>query len=207
MKFLKSIIVAGLIGLPVLANAESKTHFSLNNQLFSETKDTTKMSGARYDLPYVYATTNLIYSAGTYTTLNDHGFFNAELKDPAQNWSVSIDAFFGLDNYQYKSRSIKLTAENGETIIISIKRGNVTFNGEDVYDAPVGARLTFGVKNTASNVELTINGSKVGTAEYSDFNKLKFVEAQLVSEYIRQESGWSYAYHPDVLHNMVIGER
>lgn len=207
MRFLKTIIVAGLIGLPVMASAEPKTHFNLHSQLYSETKNTDEMTGARYNLPDSFVNTNLIYEDGVYTTLNDRGFFKAELKDPARDWSVSIDAFYGVSSYLFKNRSIKISAENGESIIISIKRGNVTFNGENVYDAPTGARLTFGVKNSDSKVELTVNGSKVATVEYPDFNKLKFVEVQLISEEMAYLGSWDNGIYYDVLHDLTIGER
>lgn len=186
-----------LIFVPSFVSAE--THFDLNAQLFSETKTVDKMIGARYELPKSFVTTNLNY-VGYYKTLNDYGHFNVELKQPIVSWGVSLDAFYGYDGYASDLRSIRLTAENGASIIISIQYSNVMVNGVKVY-APTleRQRMSFAINKSADSLSINIDGRLADTISLASFDKLKFVELQLIQEHYSSSS-----YTSDQLHGLTI---
>jgi hypothetical protein len=201
MKLKKQILIAIsclFLNQGILA---AETYFDLNEQNFSEAMKEGNMISARYELLKSYVTTNLKHDA-TYHTLNDNGFFKIELKSPIANWGVSLDMgykFFSRSNL----RSIIFTAENGTSLIIGLSnyysksfRGGVYFNGKRVYYPFEDERLSITInKSNNDTVTFNINGSEVASISKSSFDKLKFVEAQLIRE----------GAENDAMHNLIIG--
>lgn len=197
MKSLLTVAAALLISQNVIA---SELHFDLHAQDFSEAKKEGDMIWARYELPKSYVTTNLKHTSN-YTTLDGSGFLRSELKQPVTTWGVAIDAYYAFDHYSH-TRSIILTADNGQSLVIGLAEderygsgGGVIFNGTQVYSPSDAERLTIAInKDNAGTVNLNINGRTVATQENVSFPRLRSVETQLITEY----------GSPDVLNSMII---
>jgi len=179
MKQIKNI----LLGTALLsASLFAEIHFDLNSQHFSKAIEG-NFEGARYELPSAYVSTNLKYANGYYITQNSSGYMNVELKTAVSDWSVSIDTYYQTSSAYQSFRSIKLTADNGESIVISTQRNAIIFNGESVYNPDEnGIRMTFSITKTGDSVDLSINGAKVPTIQRANFLKLKHVEVQAIQE-------------------------
>jgi len=172
------LLVAGLLLSSTVLNAEIL--FDLQAQHFSKALEG-NFEGARYDLPQSFVSTNLKYEDGKYTTKDNGGYFKVEIKEPKSDWSVSLDVWYYM-YYASRGRSIKLISNNGQSIDVFFSYKNITFDGKKVvsnlYDYE---RISVGFIQDGDNIELYINGAKVGTAVRSAFGELKFVEAQLVN--------------------------
>ncbi len=151
--------------------------FNLEEQHFSKAIEGTYES-ARYELTDAYVSTNLKYIEGVYLSDDSTGKFNVELKEPIESWSVSFDVWFYLSS---KRRFIKLVDENGESAVVSFKSKDINFDNKSVVsDLYSGERLTVGLLKNGDDIELSINGSKVGTATKASFSKLKYIETGLI---------------------------
>jgi len=185
------LILAGLFTTSLL---NAGIDFNLANQHFSKAIEG-QYQGARYELPKAFVSTNLKYTEGRYTTKNDNGYFKVELKEAKVNWSVSLDISYYLSG---ETRSIKLIDENGQSIVLSFFYKKVVFNSKKVVsNLSASERITVEFLKNGKNIELYINGAKVGTAVRENFGKLKFTEVQLVEEYDRF----------DDLNSLTIGSR
>jgi hypothetical protein len=188
------LLLAGLLSTSLL---NAKIAFDLHAQHFSKAIAGT-YEGARYELPKSFVSTNLKYIDGKYTTKNDNGYFNVEVKSPRTNWSVSLDVWYKL-YYNNSARTIKLVADNGESISISFAPGDVVFDSKKVVTNLSGEeRVTVEILRTGNNIELSVNGKKVGTAVRASFATLKYVEVSLINDY--------NSYY-DNLHSLVIGSK
>ena len=189
------LLVVGILASSLLANAEIA--FDLHAQHFSKAI-AGKYEGARYELPSSFVSTNLNYVDGYYTTKNDNGYFNVEVKIPKIDWSVSIDTWY-YAYYTTRGRSIKLISDNGESIDVTFYSDNVQFDGNKVVSSFNNSqRTSVGFIQNGNNIELYINGVKVGTAVRANFQKLKYVEVQLTN---------NYSSKMDDLHSLTIGSK
>lgn len=167
--------------------AASQMYFDLHAQNFSETKKEGDMIWARYDIPNSYVTTNLKHTS-TYNTLDDTGFMRVDLKQPLVTWGVAIDMRYAFA-YEKDRRSIILTSDNGESLIIGLttykstnSSGGVIFNGKRAFITGYDERLSISMsKNDTGQITLNINGS-ITTVDDLDFSQLRSVEAQLIVE-------------------------
>ena len=187
-------------------SSSASISFDLDSQNFANAISSDDMLSGRYSLAEAYVSTNLNYISGYYTTSNDHGYFNVEIKEPPENWSVALSARYVLSNHDatyHQTRSIVFTGANGESFSISFKYNEVILDGENVYQPSSFQRLSISIVKNGTNVELFINGSKVGTANKSNFPDLKFVSIQLIEE--KTSSGAGSNYHSDILHSLIIG--
>ena len=173
--------------------------FDLHAQHFSKAIEG-KYEGARYELSNSYVSTNLKYIDGTYLTKSNAGYINVEVKEPIADWSTSIDAYYIMGNSYKKTRTIKWTSENGESILVSFKNDAITFNGENVYVPGGYQRMTITLTQNDNNIELILNGVKAGTATRATFGKLKYVEVQAISE---SDGGTRYDY----INGLTIGSK
>ena len=197
MKNIRLKLLATTLFATTLLNAEIA--FDLHAQHFSKAIEG-KYEGARYELPKAFVSTNLKYVDGEYLTQDRGGYINVEVKEPKSNWSVSVDAYYIMGNERKKTRTIKLTSENGESILVSFKNDAITFNGENVYTPGEYKRMTIALTQNANDINLTINGVKAGTATRATFKKLKYVDVQAIYEY---DSGNNYDY----INGITIGSK
>jgi len=187
----KKLLLAGLLSTSLL-NAEIA--FDLHAQHFSKAIEG-KYEGARYELPKAFVSTNLKYIDGYYTTQNDNGYFNVEVKEPKVDWSVTIDANYYLSDGT--TRTIKLVSDNGESIVVSLSYQDIHFNSTNVLTSLYNSeRIATELVRNGDNIELHINGAKVGTAVRANFDKLKYVEVALISTNIDED-----------LHSLTIGSK
>ena len=197
MKNIGLKLLATTLFATTLLNAEIA--FDLHAQHFSKAIEG-KYEGARYELPKAFVSTNLKYVDGEYLTQDRGGYINVEVKEPKSNWSVSVDAYYIMGSERKKTRTIKLTSENGESILVSFKNDAITFNGENVYTPGEYKRMTISLTQNANDISLTINGVKAGTATRATFGKLKYVDVQAIYEY---DSGHNYDY----INGITIGSK
>lgn len=180
-----------------LLNAEIA--FDLHAQHFSKAI-AGEYEGARYELPKAFVSTNLAYASGRYTTESDDGYFNVQIKEPKVDWSVSLDFTMYL---RTDTRSLKLIADNGESIVVSFSYENISFNSKKVVDSLYySERITVELLRKGDDVELWINGAKVETATRPTLTKLKYVEIQLSSDYSNNSTVVN-----DDLHSLTIGSK
>lgn len=196
MKFVKGVVCFLLSLSSGVVFAVPNIVFDLHEQHFSKAIEG-GMQGARYDVGLAYVSTNTNYTQGYYTTTNDNGYFNVALKTPIENWSVSYDATYMFAPSFLETRSIKLTADNGNSVVVSFKYGDITFNNVTVGTPNDDGRFTVILEKDGVNLDLYINASKVGSMDASSFSKLKFVDIQLINEQTLN----------DDLHNLVIGSK
>lgn len=182
------------------ASAAADIVFDLHAQHFSKAIEG-QYEGARYELPKAFFTTNLKYVDGAYLTKSNAGNINVEVKEPIANWSMSADTFYIMGSNYKKTRTIKMTSENGESVLVSFRFDAVTFNGENVYSPGEFKRMTIAVTQNTNDIELIINGVKVGTATRETFGKLKYVDVQAISE---EDSG---STHYDYINGLTIGSK
>jgi hypothetical protein len=204
MKLLKVKVVAlVLLTTSLVSNAfaEAEVAFDLHAQHFSKAIEG-EFEGARYELPKAFVTTNLNYVDGSYWTESAGGILNVEVKEPIADWSVSVDAFYVLGTDYKKTRTIKVTSENGESVLVSFRYAVVTFNGETVYIPGERGRLTVAITQSGDNIELAINGTIAGTASRASFGKLKYVDVQAIYE-SDSSSGSDY----DHINGLTIGSK
>jgi len=175
--------------------------FNLHAQHFSKAIEG-KYEGARYELDKCYVSTNLAYTGGVYKAGNSLGYFNVGIKEPIENWSTSIDVFYIMGNSYKRTRTIKWSSENGESILVSLKNDAITFDSKNVYTPGEYQRLTITLTQNSDNVELIINGTKVGTATKETFGKLKYIDVQAIYEY----DGSSDSNH-DYVNGITIGSK
>lgn len=190
------LLLAGLVSTTLL-NAEIA--FDLHAQHFSKAI-AGEYEGARYSLPKAFVSTNLKYVDGVYLTQNTGGYINVEVKIPKANWSTSIDTYYIMGNHYKRTRTIKLTSENGESILVSFRNDAITFNGENVYIPGEYNRMTIALTQNGNDIELIINGVKAGTATRATFGKLKYLDVQAIYEY---DSGHKYDY----INGITIGSK
>ena len=192
----KKLLLAGLLSTSLL-NAE--VSFDLHAQHFSKAIEG-KFEGARYELPKTFVSTNLKYVDGRYTVDSDDGYFNVEVKTPKDDWSVTLDVTMYLNN---DKRALKLVADNGESLVVSFFYKNIQFDSKTVLDTLYfSERITVEILKNGDNIELSINGAKVGTAIRPNFSKLKYVEIQL-----NQDTTSSSGVSNDDLHSLTIGSK
>ena len=177
MNEIKKWIVGSLLLSSVLS---ADIAFDLHAQHFSKAIEG-KYEGARYDLPYSYASTNLKYEDGYYITQNSSGYFNVEVKEPKEGWSVSFDAYYRF-SYRNYVRTVKLVSENGESVVLSLSSKDSKFNSTSVFSAGSNLRVTASFSQVGENIELSINGEQVGVAKKKTFGALKYIEIQLINE-------------------------
>ncbi|WP_022952037.1 hypothetical protein [Leucothrix mucor] len=175
--------------------------FDLHAQHFSKAI-AGQYEGARYELPKAFVTTNLKYEDGAYVTKNESGVLNVEVKTPIPDWSVSVDAFYVMGNSQYKTRTIKVTSENGESVLVSFKNLAVTFNGVKVHTPSERQRMTVAITQNSNEIGLVINGVIAGTATRATFGKLKYVDVQAIYE-DDNSTGSDY----DRVNSLIIGSK
>jgi hypothetical protein len=165
--------------------AEAKIHFDLHAQHFANAIEGSMKVG-RYDLDDTQVSTNLNYVNGYYTTTNDNGYMNVDLKSPIAEWSVAcnISGIFDSYSYNYEIRTIKLIAENGESIMVSIRRNQIMFEGTNVISGTQNQsyNLDISLTKNGDNVDLVINGINEGSATRTTFSSLKSVEVRIVKE-------------------------
>ena len=175
------VALAALLGSLVGNVAAAEIAFDLHAQHFSKSIEGLH-EGARYELPEAFVTTNLKYEDGSYVTKDESGILNVEVKTPISNWSVSVDTSYVLGDHISKTRTIKVTSENGESVLISFKYKAVTFNGSIVYTPTERERMTVSITQNADDIGLVINGIIAGTVTRSTFGKLKYVDVQAIYE-------------------------
>ena len=197
MKNIGLKLLATTLFATTLLNAEIA--FDLHAQHFSKAIEG-KYEGARYELPKAFVSTNLKYVDGEYLTQDRGGYINVEVKEPKSNWSVSVDAYYIMGDDYKKTRTIKLTSENGESILVSFKNDAITFNGENVYTPGEYKRMTISLTQNANDISLTINGVKAGTATRATFGKLKYVDVQAIYEY-------DFEKNYDYINGITIGSK
>ena len=184
----KKLLLAGLLSTTLL-NAEIA--FDLHAQHFSKAI-AGEYEGARYELPKAFVSTNLKYVDGKYLTKSNAGYINVEVKTPRSNWSTSIDAYYIMGNYYNKTRSMKWTSENGESILLSFRNDEITFEGKKVYVPGEYKRMTIALTQDGNNINLTINGVKVETVSRATFGKLKYLDVQAIVEYDNNANRYDY---------------
>ena len=197
---MKKIIKMTLGMLVFSVSLFADIQFDLHAQHFSKAIEG-KYAGARYELTDSYVSTNLAYVDGKYLTQNNAGYVNVELKTAIANWSTSVDAYYIMGNSEKKTRTIKWTSENGESILVSFKYGSVIFDGKSVYTPDEYQRMTISLTQNTDSIELIINGVKAGTATRASFGNLKYVEVQAISEY---NNG---AIRYDYINSLTIGSK
>jgi hypothetical protein len=192
----KLLITLSLSAVLSTAAFAEKIHFNLHTQHFSETLKQKRIV-AKYELPDSYVSTNL-NRGSTYTTTDDNGYFNVELKKPLANWGISFDMRYDFSSHYNETRSIRLIANNGTSLTLTLQYNNVVFDGAKVYSASYSRpRIAIDISKDSSNtVKLSINGLKVASSTHAEFTNLKFVQLQLI-----HESG------NDALNDLIIGER
>lgn len=202
MKLLKNkVTLFALLGALGSNVAVAGIAFDLQAQHFSKAIEG-EYQGARYELPEAFVTTNLKYVDGTYLTQSNTGNLNVEVKTPVSEWSVSVDAYYILGTDYKKTRTIKMTSENGESILISFRNDAITFNGEKVYTPGERKRMTVAVTQNTSQISLVINGVAAGTATRETFGKLKYVDVQAI-----HESDNSVGTDYDYINGLTIGSK
>lgn len=178
-------VKAGILFFILLSASGSKAFaeiaFDLHEQHFSKSI-AGEYEGARYELPKSFVSTNLKYDNGYYITENSSGYFNVEVKNPSDNWSVSIDTFYRFSINYKRTRTIKITSENGESVMVSFKYNDTKFNDEKVYGETTSTRVTTSLRKNGNDIELIINGEKAGSVARPSFSKLKYIELQLIQE-------------------------
>lgn len=185
------LLTAALLTTTLL-NAEIA--FDLHAQHFSKAI-AGQYEGARYELPKAFVSTNTKYEDGYYTTQNDNGYFNVEVKEPKVDWSVSVDANYYLSDGS--TRTIKLVADNGESIVVSFTYKDIHFDSNNVLGSLYNSeRIATELTRNGDNIELYINGNKVATAVRASFDKLKYVEVALITTNINED-----------LHSLTIGSK
>jgi len=189
----KKILLAGFILITSLC-AESKILFALNNQYFSETMQKEKtekpkagyMIGARYDVGDVIVSTNLArWSTGVLGTLNKRkdGYLIVDVKEPINQWTVSINvsyAFFGECTEAAASYSIRLGANNGESIYITTNPCDVVVQDKQFKlkkkNTLDNSALNYFIKTNQSDIIVMLNGQTLIKLPKGDFDKFKTVE-------------------------------
>jgi len=211
----KKILLTGFILITSLC-AESKILFALNNQYFSETMQKEKtekpkagqMIGARYDVGDVIVSTNLArWSTGVLGTLRNRkdGYFIADVKEPVKQWTVSINvsyAFYGVCTQAVASYSLRLGANNGESIYITTNPCDVVAQGKQFKltktDTLEDTALNYFVKTDQGNIIVMLNGQTLIKVPKGDFDKLKTVEMGV---------GTSKVGFPSHIKNLTIAQK
>lgn len=199
------VIALVLLSTTLVSNAfaEAEIAFDLHAQHFSKSIEGLH-EGARYELPKAFVTTNLKYIDGTYITKADYaGILNVEVKEPIADWSISVDAFYILGSQHDQTRTIKVTSENGESILVSFKFDKVTFNGTTVYQPGEYQRITTAITQNGDDIDLVINGAIAGSASRATFGKLKYVDVQAINEYDNSD----YNNNNDYINGLTIGSK
>ena len=193
---IKNIVFTGILMLTTLS-VEAKTIFALNNQYFSETmpKEKSKKSkdgnmiGARYDVGDVIVSTNLSrWNSGVLGTLPERsdGYFSIDLKQPIQNWVVSANVSYYFFNgcHQATSYSIRLGADNGESIYITTNSCDVVINDNKftlskhtLRDVP----LNYFIKTKGDTIIVKLNGQTLVTLPKGEFDTLATIELTMAS--------------------------
>lgn len=197
---MKKLALNLLLPLIMTASLQADIKFDLHAQHFS-TALAGNYEGARYELPTAFASTNLSYVDGRYTTADDNGYFNVALKTPALNWGVTLD----VSCYLYKEeRSVKVTSDSGDSVMVTFDKDDIRFNGQTVLtDLDFAERITVGFVKNGNDIEVSINGNLVGATTRPNFGKLKYAEVQLITENDYSSS----TLHHDDLHSLTVGSR
>jgi len=193
--FLKIITLLAIFSVSSLMG-EGKILFALNNQYLSETMPKKKsenpidgeMIGARYDIGDVIISTNLSrWKSGVLGVLRnrDDGYFIADIKNPTKKWTASIDVIYGFGYYcsEDSSYTIKLGANNGESIYISTNSCSVVVQDKEFKirknKSLKDVSLNYFIKTSGNNIIVMLNGQTLMKMPKGEFDSLKTIEMSL----------------------------
>jgi len=214
----KKILLMGILAFSPLF-AESKILFALNNQYFSETLPKEKsekpkdgsMISARYDVGDVIVSTNLaMLASGTLGAplRHNNGYLVVDVKEPVKQWNVSMSvsyAFYGncKGGGETKAYSIRLGANNGESVYITTNNCDVVVNNTQIIlskdEGLNGVHMDYFAKTEGDNIVVMLNGQQLVKFPKGDFDKLKTVELGLG----RSEDLYAASH----IKNLTIGEK
>ena len=194
-----------------LVFADGKLLFALQSNFYENTmaaeqgKDGPMLPGI-YHVDDVILTTNLSRSSrGAYTTLGDRrdGYLTVALKNPVNDWSVTVDVSYGLDSSCSTglNHNIRITSLNGETLYINTKTCTITVQNNDfnpkalLKDKP----LAYNIKTFNNDIIFMLNGSELLKMPKGQFDKLKSVSLDLGAGY--------NSNYPSFLRDVTIHER
>ena len=195
-KLLKSTLLLTALSSALTAG----TIFDLSAQHFSNSLDGEGV-GARYDLPNVYVSTALKYTAGLYTPTTNRATqtMAVEIKTPPSNWSVSFD----MSYYLYtKVHPIRLTSDTGKTITVSFAKRKISLNAESISEPTnfyYRKEITGTITKSGNTVTCQIAGYVTKTITVSNFSKLKFINVSLLLDHNEYNN-----YQPDYLNGLNI---
>jgi len=211
----KKLLLAGLITFSSIY-AEAKVIFAMNNQYFSESfsedkdgKKTPTMIGARYDIGEVIVSSNLArYSTGVLGVLGSRsdGYFIVDSKKAIEKWTVSANVLygFGQDCSEIISHTIRLGADNGESLYITTNPCDVVINNTEIKlrknkkDSLYKVALNYFIKTEDKNIKVMLNGHLLVTLPKGEFNQLKTIELNVAN--------YSHSI-PSYIRNISISEK
>lgn len=159
--------------------------FALQDQYFSETMSAIDgqsgpMKPAQYDVGPLIINTNLSrWGTGVYGTIDDRddGFLIANIKQPIDNWSISLSADFGFEDCSDRGiTSIKLFSSDGNALVLDIKDCDIEIKNESFNTDFNGRNVTYLLNVIGNKIQITHNSTTLGTFDKAGFNNLKRIE-------------------------------